>query len=192
MDKNVLNPTKKELENSKLDLVVAGTKDAVLMVESEASGLTEKEMLDAVKFGHEGFANVIKGIEKLSKKSVQKKSGKLKKKILVKYQKKLKKELTKDLEKAFSEKDKKTRSDLISQAGEKCKSLFEGDENLLEHEIMLQLKKLEKNIVRTRILKNKKRIDGRGLSDVRPIKCQVGFYQESMDRHYLQEVKLKL
>ena len=43
------------MENSKLDLVVAGTKDAVLMVESEASGLTEKEMLEAVKFGHEGF-----------------------------------------------------------------------------------------------------------------------------------------
>ena len=171
--KCVLNPTKKELENSKLDLVVAGTKDAVLMVESEASGLTEKEMLDAVKFGHEGFISVIKGIEKLSKKS-SKEKWKIEEKDFSKVSKKIEKELTKDLEKAFSEKDKKTRSELISQAGEKCKSLFEGDETLLEHEIMLQLKKLEKNIVRTRILKNKKRIDGRGLSDVRPIKCEVG------------------
>ena len=171
--KCVLNPTKKELENSKLDLVVAGTKDAVLMVESEASGLTEKEMLDAVKFGHEGFVSVIKGIEKLSKKC-SKENWKIEEKDFSKVSKKIEKELTKDLEKAFSEKDKKTRSDLISQAGEKCKSLFEGDEDLLEHEIMLQLKKLEKNIVRTRILKNKKRIDGRGLSDVRPIKCEVG------------------
>ncbi len=171
--KCVLNPTKKELENSKLDLVVAGTKDAVLMVESEASGLTEKEMLDAVKFGHEGFISVIKGIEKLSKKS-SKEKWKIEEKDYSKISKKIEKELTKDLEKAFSEKDKKTRSELISQAGEKCKSLFEGDETLLEHEIMLQLKKLEKNIVRTRILKNKKRIDGRGLSDVRPIKCEVG------------------
>jgi len=171
--KCVLNPTKKELENSKLDLVVAGTKDAVLMVESEASGLTEKEMLDAVKFGHEGFISVIKGIEKLSKKS-SKEKWKIEEKDFSKVSKKIEKELTKDLEKAFSEKDKKTRSELISQAGEKCKSLFEGDETLLENEIMLQLKKLEKNIVRTRILKNKKRIDGRGLSDVRPIKCEVG------------------
>ena len=171
--KYVLNPTKKELENSKLDLVVAGTKDAVLMVESEASGLTEKEMLDAVKFGHESFISVIKGIEKLSKKS-SKEKWKIEEKDFSKVSKKIEKELTKDLEKAFSEKDKKTRSELISQAGEKCKSLFEGDETLLEHEIMLQLKKLEKNIVRTRILKNKKRIDGRGLSDVRPIKCEVG------------------
>ena len=57
--KYVLNPSKKELENSKLDLVVAGTKDAVLMVESEANGLTEEEMLNAVKFGHENFVPVI-------------------------------------------------------------------------------------------------------------------------------------
>ncbi len=171
--KCVLNPTKTELENSKLDLVVAGTKDAVLMVESEASGLTEKEMLDAVKFGHEGFISVIKGIEKLTKKC-SKEAWKVEKKDYSKVFKKIEKELTKDLEKAFSEKDKKKRSELISLAGDKCKTLFEGDETLLEHEIMLQLKKLEKDIVRGRILKSKKRIDGRGLSDVRSIKCEVG------------------
>jgi len=65
----VLNPTKEELKESKLNLVVAGTKDAVLMVESEASSLTEKQMLDAVKFGHEKFIPVIKAIESLAKKS---------------------------------------------------------------------------------------------------------------------------
>jgi len=171
--KCVLNPTKKELENSKLDLVVAGTKDAVLMVESEASGLTEKEMLEAVKFGHEGFVSVIKGIEKLAKKC-SKEAWKIEKKDHSKVAKKIQKELTKDLEKAFSEKDKKKRSELINLAGEKCKALFEKDETLLEHEVMLELKNLEKDIVRTRILKSKKRIDGRGLSDVRPIKCEVG------------------
>ena len=98
---------------------------------------------------------LFKGIEKLSKKS-SKEKWKIEEKDFSKVSKKIEKELTKDLEKAFSEKDKKTRSELISQAGEKCKSLFEGDEDLLEHEIMLQLKKLEKNIVRTRILKKKK------------------------------------
>ena len=65
--KYVLNPSKNELENSKLDLVVAGTKDAVLMVESEANGLTEEEMLNAVKFGHDGFVPVIEMIESLAK-----------------------------------------------------------------------------------------------------------------------------
>ena len=171
--KYILNPTKNELDNSKLDLVVAGTKDAVLMVESEASGLTEKEMLEAVKFGHENFVPVVKGIEKLAKKC-SKDAWKIEKKDYGKVYKKIEKELTKDLEKAFSEKDKKKRSELISLAGDKSIDLFKNDESLLEHEIMLQLKNLEKSIVRSRILKSKKRIDGRGLSDVRPIKCEVG------------------
>ncbi len=67
----VLNPSKEQLKESKLDLVVAGTKDAVLMVESETSGLTEKQMLDAVKFGHEKFIPAIKAIESLAKKCIK-------------------------------------------------------------------------------------------------------------------------
>jgi len=169
----VLNPSKVQLEDSKLDLVVAGTKDAVLMVESEASGLTEKQMLDAVKFGHEKFIPVIKAIESLAKKS-SKEAWKIEEKDYSKLKNKISKELTKDLEKAFSEKDKKKRSELVNLAYEKCKSFFEGDDTYSEFEISLQLKNLEKDIVRTKILKSKKRIDGRGLSDVRPIKCEVG------------------
>ena len=172
-DKYVLNPSKEQLKESKLDLVVAGTKDAVLMVESEASGLTEKQMLDAVKFGHEKFVPVINAIEKLKKKS-SKEEWKIEEKDYSKLKNKISKALTKDLEKAFSEKDKKKRSELINLATEKCKSLFEGDETYTELEILLQLKNIEKDIVRTKILKTKKRIDGRGLSDVRPIKCEVG------------------
>ncbi len=169
----VLNPSKEQLKESKLDLVVAGTKEAVLMVESEASGLTEKQMLDAVKFGHEKFIPVIKAIESLAKKS-SKEAWKIEEKDYSKLKNKISKELTKDLEKAFSEKDKKKRSELVNLASEKCKSLFEGDDTYSELEISLQLKNLEKDIVRTKILKSKKRIDGRGLSDVRPIKCEVG------------------
>ncbi len=172
-DKYVLNPSKEQLKESKLDLVVAGTKDAVLMVESEASGLTEKQMLDAVKFGHEKFVPLINAIEKLKKKS-SKEEWKIEEKDYSKLKNKISKALTKDLEKAFSEKDKKKRSELVSLATEKCKSLFEGDETYTELEILLQLKNIEKDIVRTKILKTKKRIDGRGLSDVRPIKCEVG------------------
>jgi len=169
----VLNPSKEELKESKLDLVVAGTKEAVLMVESEASGLTEKQMLDAVKFGHEKFIPVIKAIESLAKKS-SKEAWQIEKKDYSKLKNKISKALTKDLEKAFSEKDKKKRSEQINLITEKCKSLFEGDETYSELEVSLQLKNLEKDIVRTKILKSKKRIDGRGLTDVRPIKCEVG------------------
>jgi polyribonucleotide nucleotidyltransferase len=171
--KYVLNPSKTELEKSKLDLVVAGTKEAVLMVESEASGLTEEEMLSAVKFGHEKLIPVVEAIEKLAK-DCAKKPWILEKKDLSKLRKKISDELTSDLEKVFSVKDKKERSSLLIEAQEKCKSLFENDKNFSELEILLELKNLEKSIVRTKILKDTKRIDGRGLSDVRPIYCEVG------------------
>jgi len=171
--KYVLNPSKAELEKSKLDLVVAGTKDAVLMVESETSGLTEDQMLDAVKFGHENFVPIVKAIEDLAK-ECKKPDWIIEKKDLSKVKKKLEKEFTKDLEKAFSIKDKKERSDLISEIAEKAKKLYEEDENISELDVNYELKNLEKKIVRTNILKNKSRIDGRGLSDVRPIMCEVG------------------
>jgi polyribonucleotide nucleotidyltransferase len=171
--KYVLNPSKIDLENSKLDLVVAGTKDAVLMVESEASGLTEQQMLDAVKFGHQGFVPVIKMIEDLAK-DCKKPDWVVEKKDLSTIKKKLESEFTKDLKKAFSIKDKQERSNLISEVSEKAKKLYKEDENFTELDVMHELKDIEKNIVRTDILKNKNRIDGRGLADVRPIMCEVG------------------
>ena len=169
----LLNPSPKELEESNLDLVVAGTKDAVLMVESEAAGLTEKEMLGAVKFGHKNFIPIIDSIEKLAKKS-SKPKWEYTSPNLSEVKKKISKNLEGDLRKAFKEIDKKKRSTAISEAETKCKELFEGDENVSENQVKSQLKSLEKDIVRTAILKDKKRIDGRGLSDVRDIKCEVG------------------
>ncbi len=171
--KYVLNPSKSELEKSKLDLVVAGTKDAVLMVESEASGLTEEEMLNAVKFGHEGFVPVIKIIEELAK-ECRKPEWAVEKKDLSEVKKKLEETFTKDLKKAFATRDKQDRSNQISEITDKAKKLYEEDESYTDLDVNSELKNLEKTIVRTDILKNKNRIDGRGLSDVRPISCEVG------------------
>jgi len=171
--KYVLNPSKTDLEKSSLDLVVAGTKDAVLMVESEANGLSEEEMLNAVKFGHEGFLPVIQMIEELAK-DCRKPEWTIEKKDLSEIKKKLEEKFTKDLKKAFATKDKQDRSNQISEITEKAKKLYEEDENYTDLDINSQLKSLEKSIVRTDILKNKNRIDGRGLSDVRPISCEVG------------------
>ncbi len=171
--KYVLNPSKVELKNSKLDLVVAGTKDAVLMVESEANGLTEEEMLNAVKFGHEGFVPVIQMIEDLAK-ECRKEEWVVEKKDLSEIKKKLEDEFTADLTKAFSIRDKQERSNMISEITDKAKKLYEENENYTDLDVNSQLKNLEKTIVRTDILKNKNRIDGRGLADVRPIMCEVG------------------
>ena len=169
----VLNPSKVELEKSKLDLVVAGTKEAVLMVESEASGLTEEEMLNAVKFGHQGFVPVIQMIEDIAK-ECRKPEWTIEKKDLSEVKKKLESTFTEDLKKAFATRDKQHRSNQISEITDKAKKLYEEDENYTDLDINSELKNLEKSIVRTDILKKKNRIDGRGLSDVRPISCEVG------------------
>ena len=171
--KYVLNPSKIELQKSKLDLVVAGTKDAVLMVESEARGLTEEEMLNAVKFGHENFVPIIKMIEDLAK-ECRKPDWEIEKKDLTEIRKKLESTFTADLKKAFSTRDKQDRSNQISEITEKAKKLYEENENFTDLDVNYELKNLEKRIVRTDILKNKNRIDGRGLADVRPIMCEVG------------------
>ena len=88
--------------------------------------------------------------------------------------KKIAEKFEKGLRSAFKEIDKKKRSTAISEIENKCKEMFAEDENVTENQAMAQLKSLEKDIVRTAILKDKKRIDGRGLADVRQIKCEVG------------------
>ena len=150
--KYLLNPSSEELKESELDLVVAGTKNAVLMVESETSGLSEKVMLDAVRFGHEKFVPIIEAIEKLAKKAGKPKwdveevdHSETKKKIAGKFES--------SLRSAFNEIDKKKRSTAISEIENQCKEMFAGDETVTENQAMSQLKSLEKDIVRTEILK---------------------------------------
>ena len=169
----VLNPTKEQLKDSQLELVVAGTKDAVLMVESEASGLTEKVMLDAVKFGHEQFVPVIKMINEFAA-ECSKEKWVVEKKDLKDVKNNLLKNIKNDLVIAFSEPDKKKRSELINLAREKSLALYLDSEEFSEMDVESQFKDIEKEIVRTKILREKKRIDGRGLADIRPIKCEVG------------------
>jgi len=171
--KYLLNPSKSQLEKSSLDLVVAGTKDAVLMVESEANGLTEQEMLNAVKFGHKGFVPVIEMIEELAK-ECKKPSWIFEKKDLSEVKKILEDEFKEDLTKSFAITNKQDRSNQISEVSNKAQKLFENNQNYSALDINFELKNLEKSIVRTDIIKNKNRIDGRGLSDIRPISCEVG------------------
>ena len=122
--KYLLNPSMEELKESELDLVVAGTKDAVLMVESETSGLSEKVMLDAVKFGHEKFVPVIEAIEKLVKKAGKPKweveevdHSEIKKKITEKFENRLRS--------AFKEIDKKKDLQLFLKLKLNVKKCFQ-------------------------------------------------------------------
>lgn len=169
----ILNPTKEQIVSSNLELVVAGTADAVLMVESEASGLSEKQMLDAVKFGHDKANEVINLIKEFAKEAA-KPRWVIEEKDFTELKNKISKAVSVDLQKAFDQKDKQTRSNLIGEAKEKAKKLFDGDETYSAVEINDQFKNVEKEIVRTQILKDSKRIDGRKLNEVRDIRCEVG------------------
>ena len=172
----VLNPSVDDMDNLKeksdqrLDLVVAGTKDAVMMVESEAYELSEKEMLGAVKFGHEQMASVIDMIIDLAKEAA-------KEPFSFDYQlndelyKKISKAGNKDLKKAFEISDKKDRQASVASAVEKIKSSLSDEENE-GSEVKELIKRLESEVVRNNILDDGLRIDGRDLTTVRQIETE--------------------
>ena len=167
----ILNPTKEELNDSELDLVVAGTRDGVLMVESEANELDEKIMLGAVQFGFKEFQSVIDSIIELAEKSA-KDSWEIVRKEDPKYIDKLRKLSNKELTPIYKIKEKKKRNESLAEVRKKIIGQFNDeveDENSLKEEI----KKIEKDIVRSSVLESKQRIDGRGLDDVRDIDCRV-------------------
>ena len=172
----VLNPSVDDMDNLKeksdqrLDLVVAGTEDAVMMVESEAYELSEKEMLGAVKFGHEQMASVIDMIIDLAKEAA-KEPFSFDYKINDELYKKISKAGNKDLKKAFEISDKKDRQASVASAVEKIKSSLSDEENE-GSEVKELIKRLESEVVRNNILDDGLRIDGRDLTTVRQIETE--------------------
>ena len=135
-------------------------------------------------------SRLIEMIEKLAK-ECRKPDWTVEKKDLSEVKKKLEETFTEDLKKAFATRDKQDRSNQISEITDKAKKLYEEDENYTDLDVNSQLKNLEKSIVRTDILKNKNRIDGRGLSDVRPIECEVGVLPRAHGSALFTRGKLK-
>ena len=172
-DGYILNPGYEKLKSSDLDMVVAGTKDAVLMVESEAKELSEDIMLGGVLFAHQEMQTVIDVIQELADEVgkprwdwiVPEKNSDL--------DLRLREIASEALTEAYQVIVKSERSEKISQTRQSvCDSLVE--EGFSEEEIKTQFKKLEKEIVRSRILNGSPRIDGRDSSRVRDITVSVG------------------
>jgi len=172
----VVNPTLEQMPDSILDLVVAGTTDAVLMVESEAQELSEEIMLGAVMEGHKSFQPVIEAIIRLAERAAREPRDH-QPEDNSKLQAAAKKIAGKDLEKAYAIAAKEERRDAISAAKEKVIAQLcdpEDEKAPAPNKIGEVFKALEADIVRGQIIKTKSRIDGRGLADVRQIKCEVG------------------
>jgi len=175
----VLNPTQDQRAESNLDLVVAGTQEGVLMVESEAKELSEEIMLGAVKFGHEGFQPVINAIIELAdacaKDPIDLPAEPEGKAALVE---KVRALAEAGLREAYGETVKQARQEKISAVKKQVAANLADDESqdagLVGAILGDILKAVESDIVRQDILKTSKRIDGRDLSTVRSIAAQVG------------------
>jgi polyribonucleotide nucleotidyltransferase len=170
----VLNPREDEVEKSALDLIVAGTSDGVLMVESEAKELSEEIMLGAVVFGHESMRPVIAAIIELAEKCA-KEPWDLPEKpaILTETMAKMRDAHAVELRDAYTETQKQLRYGRIGEVKEKALAQFV-TEALPKEAIGGLFKELESEIVRGNILKTGRRIDGRDTKTVRPISAEVG------------------
>jgi len=173
----VLNPQIDEMSESQLDLVVAGTQDAVLMVESEAKELSEEIMLGAVMFGHRHFQPVIEAIIRLAEKAA-KEPRDLGVADTAALESEMRGLVENDLRAAYSIADKMERHKAVDAAKERVLGHFvaEGVENARYTKLQVAdvFKNLEAKIVRWNILDTGNRIDGRDVKTVRPIVCEVG------------------
>ncbi|MEL7543564.1 MAG: polyribonucleotide nucleotidyltransferase [Pseudomonadota bacterium] len=169
----VLNPMVDEMDQSDLDLVVAGTGDAVLMVESEAKELSEDQMLKAVMFGHEHFQPVINAIISLAEKAA-KEPWDVKTTDTSQYDADVKRIAEDGLRDAFATPEKMERQAKVSAVKSRVMSELAGEDGANASVIGGVFKNLEKDVVRGDILKTRKRIDGRDLETVRPIVSEVG------------------
>ncbi len=170
----LLNPSTTEIKNSQLELVVAGTEHAVLMVESEADLLSEDIMLGAVLFGHEQMQSAIMAIKEFAEEvaapamewSASELDTDLENQIIA--------EVEEDIRSAYKIAEKLVRQDKLSEIRSKVIEKLTADDQYEENDVRNIIEHLEKKIVRGSILLDGKRIDGRDLDTVRPISVKTG------------------
>jgi polyribonucleotide nucleotidyltransferase len=171
----VLNPTSEQLTQSQLELVVAGTAEGVLMVESEAKELSEEVMLGAVNFGAAQYQHVINAIIELAEQCAKEpwalaEESPEKKAVWAALQS----QFSDQLRAAYAEQSKQARTDKIDEVKKKAKEAIGGEDAAKTELVGKLFKDLERDIVRGDIVKTGKRIDGRDGKTVRPISAEVG------------------
>ena len=169
--KLVANPSIQDMENSELDLVVAGTEEGVLMVESEAQELSENTMLEAVMFGHDFYQTFIKEVQNFaSKTEIKTFEVPSLPDFYEGLQKDIESKISDPIREAYGLVDKQERSQKLTEIRSSIVDNVEDDKILAATTI---IKDIEKDVVRGDIIKNKSRIDGRKLDEVRQITCEL-------------------
>ncbi|HHF7367605.1 TPA: polyribonucleotide nucleotidyltransferase [Legionella bozemanae] len=166
----LLNPSRKDLEQSRLDLVVAGTKDAILMVESEAKELSEDIMRGAIMFGHEMMKNVIKAIEELAAQAGKTRWEWTPPEVDSSLQARVADMVKQEVESAYLIKDKQERYQRLDELKEQAIAALQAENDELKADVIGNMfVEIERATVRNRILDGEPRIDGRDHKTVRPI-----------------------
>lgn len=167
----VLNPTQSQLTGSRLDLIVAGSRDAVVMVEGGADSLSEQEVLDAIYFGFDGLQPILDAQDELQREVGCEKMVVVPPQINEQLQEKVSQIAGSDMQAVITTADKMARQDLFDALKKRVMAEFEEEERGEAGELLYDLKK---TMMRDRIVKDKKRIDGRSFDEIRPIASEVG------------------
>ncbi len=175
----ILNPTQKELESSKLNLVVAGTESSVLMVESEAKELSETVMLGAVMFGHQQFQSVIKGICELAKEVGKPQWDWQPPVVNTTVAQSIAAAYESVIAEAYQIRDKQERQEALKEIRSEISEKFVAEAGATQQiitvaEVSQLIEALESKVVRTKYIRGERRIDGRDMNTVRPITIQTG------------------
>ena len=176
--KPTLNPKIAELPESQLELLLAGTKNGILMVESEAKELSEKDMLEALAFGQEAFAPVLEAIEELRGKAGKEKFVMPEPNPALKgLEAKMESKFASDIEACYSKVEKTERVAALNELREKISEEYASIEDAAG--VSDCRKSLEKKLVRKKILDSSTRIDTRKLDDIRAIDCRAGYLKRT-------------
>ena len=169
----IINPSIEEQENSDLDLTVAGTKDAINMVEAGADEVTEDTMLEAIMFAHKEVARLVEFQEEIVAKVGQEKSDIVVLEIDADIREKVEAQAKERLLAAIQVEEKHAREEAIASVKEETLALYEEDEDAIKH-VKMTLDDLVKEEVRRLITEDKTRPDGRNIDEIRPLASRIG------------------
>jgi polyribonucleotide nucleotidyltransferase len=171
----VINPPIPDMDRSDINIFVAGSRDAILMVEGEANEVPEEEVLEAILHAHRSLVPVLDLQERMRREIGKEKRAFEKKALSAEDVRRIASVAEGPLAEAYAIRKKQDRHKRIEEIAEAVRAAFPEEERAEKGALIAEeFKNLEKKIVRGTILREKKRIDGRGLSDIRPITCEVG------------------
>jgi polyribonucleotide nucleotidyltransferase len=170
----IVNPTFTQVDEGDLELIIAGSEDSILMVEGEANEISEQDMVSALEFGHPYVKELIELQKEIIKEFNTEKIEVSPPEVPDELLKKIEKSARSKIKEAIKETDKKSRHEALRKIKEEFESANPEQYEEYESKIKEQLHQIEKEEVRSMIIQESRRLDGRGMDDIREIQCETG------------------